>query len=193
MSTRRFTRDATLGGKARRLRPVTGLALALMMATACEDQPTTATLIETADVWRFAQAPMAAGGLHVTVSGLPFGGPQAALQDAVISEMTQAATWTATPLYTTDADTAGDRSVRVFVSFNGGDRRPCDTASPQPGGGPRPDGRVDILATLCANDKAVSQVAGHVTGADGRDDPRFTALIRQTTRTLLRSERRNDR
>lgn len=163
------------------------------MATACEDQPTTATLIETGDVWRFVQAPMAAGGLYVEISGAPFGGPSTALEDVVISEMTQATTWTATPVYTTSAASAGDKSVRAFVSFNGGDRRPCETASPRPGGGPQADGRVDILATLCANDQAVSQVAGHVTGADGRNDPRFTALIRQTTRALLRSERRNDR
>jgi hypothetical protein len=163
-----------------------GAGLVLLAVAACEDQPTTSVSIETDNAWEFVQAPMANGGLYVDVSGTPFDDLDMDVEDTVLTAMTTATTWTATPNYTGDKASAGDPSVWVVVTFNGGDRRPCTQTPPIPGGGPEATGRVDILATLCGNEVALAQVSGHLTGAESMADPKFEALVRQTTRELLR-------
>lgn len=160
-----------------------GVALA-----GCEDQPTTTTTMAGEDGWRFVQAPMAKDGLPVSVSGSPFGDGPSAVSEAVLAAMHDATTWTATPRYIAGGSGA---SVRVIVTFNGGSRTPCGRF--EAGGGPQNDGRADVLMTLCGGDRELTQVSGHVTGADGLADPKFDALIRQATRELLRPPRRDDR
>ena len=50
---------------------------------------------------------------------------------------------------------------------------------------PRTNGTIRIHAALCANEKPLTSLSGHISGPSGPDDPRFNKLIGQITINLL--------
>lgn len=165
------------------------IALGLLMGVlaACEDAPQSSVTFRLEDVWSFARGAMNREPLLVDIRGRPHGEDDAALHAAVIGAMTQAITWSADPRFTADLSATAPSSFRVVVALNGvaglGGRAQCRGMSE--GGGPLPNGRVQIVATFCDGEDVLANVRGHIARTDGVEDPRFSRLIRQVTRDMF--------
>ncbi len=157
------------------------------LLAACEEAPQSSVTFRLEDVWSFARGAMNHGPLLVDIRGHPHGEDDAALDAAVIGAMTQAITWSADPRFTANPSAGPGSSFRVIVTLNGvgglGGRDQCRGMSE--GGGPLPNGRVQIVATFCDGEGVLANVRGHTARTDGVDDPRFSRLIRQVTRDMF--------
>ncbi|TVR78396.1 MAG: hypothetical protein EA405_14330 [Rhodospirillales bacterium] len=176
-------------------RPVTALARAavpfiILTLTACEEGPRTVADRRVDDPWAFAQPIMAEGPLLVQVEGDPFDAGDPVVASHVVAAMTEAVTWTDTARFTADADRAANRDIRIVVTLNGASglsgREQCLGRSS--GGGPRPDGRIDVSASFCDGPTQLGTVHGqaHAERVDGRA---FVALMRQITIDMLSPHR----
>ncbi|MGF1640694.1 MAG: hypothetical protein ACFCUO_07070 [Rhodospirillales bacterium] len=176
-----------MDGSTRRTTPVL-LAVLAFGASACADAPRTVVTSKAPDTRQFVTT---AFPLWVDVRGRPFGDAAAAeLGATIVAAMRQAYVWNPAARFTTSADEARGRETRVVMTFNGaagiGGRDQCQDRSQ--GGGPLPEGRITIVATLCSGEDALANVGGRVAAGSGPSDPRFEALIRQVTTDMFRTD-----
>jgi len=76
---------------------------------------------------------------------------------------------------------------RVVLVFNGpviGQAQLCQWGIAG-GGGPAPDGRIEILAAFCSGGRPVSALEGGISGVKDPNDPKFRAFLREIGMTLF--------
>lgn len=137
------------------------------------------------DAWHFAQPAMP---MLVEVRGRPYGAEPAAIERMVVAAMTRAVTWHAQPRLTAEPALAAPSDMRLVITFNppqgaGGAGNCAGTVA---GGPPDQSGVARVLATFCAGDRPLANVAGRIAGVDGERSGRAQALIRQVTLDLFR-------
>lgn len=163
------------------------LAIAgVVMLPGCEGPRTSATY-QSPQSQGFAQDAMARGPLLVTIQGRPYAAEQASEQ-ATLSAMQSAMTWTATPRLTTDPAQAAVPSMRVVMTFNGGivDAN-VQCLGGSEGGGPQPEGAVQVTASFCGSGDLISNTSGRIVRSTGPEDPQFASLVRQVIYDLFPS------
>lgn len=160
--------------------------LLVFLAAACEDAPVTSVVFARDDAWSFAQGAMRDGPLPVVVAGRPDDAPETMLAERVVATMTRAMSWTATPHLRAAPAAEVARAVRIVVVFGGGGGGCGERPG---GGGPLADGKVALTMSLCAGEEALAVVSGRLGRSHGIEDPRFAALIRQTTVDLFSNPR----
>ncbi|MFZ5790360.1 MAG: hypothetical protein ACOY3L_06635 [Pseudomonadota bacterium] len=84
---------------------------------------------------------------------------------------------------------------RVIMVFNGpaaGYSGLCSDEVPG-GGGPAPDGRIELLAAFCSGDRPVTSLAGGIAELTDPNDPRLRAFLRHVSLTLFSRNNPDDR
>jgi hypothetical protein len=160
-----------------------GFATLVAGLMACGEGPVTTVVRRTENTWAIAQG---AGVLPLFVAGTPVDASAPAVEDAVLRAVRAAMTWTASPpvmLAPASSRDAGSGIHLVFV-FNGDAADSCTGKWPV-SGGPRPDGRITLQATLCDGAEWLARVDGKLAKSEGLDDRRLRKLIGQATRELL--------
>lgn len=161
-------------------------AAASIVAGCAGDRPTTAPTYRNPNAWDFAQGVMDRGPMLVEVRGQPYATDKAAIDGAITRAMERAITWSSGARFTTNAEEASSQSFRVVTTFNGpvglGSNENCQSGA---GGEPLPDGSVRLLTTFCDGAEVISNVGGAVGPTTGVADPKFSALIQQSTRDLF--------
>jgi hypothetical protein len=165
------------------------LALAVLVAAACDDAPTTLRHVRREEPWVFAQTTVAAG-MFVDVRGRPFAESRERTATRVAEIMRSAVTWTATARFVTDPAKAVDARTRVVLVFNGAGSGDAACGAAAEGGAAAADGRLRVAATFCDGDTMISGVDGQIGRLSDPEDARFSALIRQVTIDLFAGERR---
>ncbi len=166
------------------------LAASLGAAAGCADGPTTSATYRSPDSRAFAENAMSTGPMLVRIQGRPYAVPEEQIDQAVLSAMTQAMSWTATPRLTTDSAAARISSMVVVMTFNGGIVDPdAQCAGGSEGGEPHPQGAVQVAASFCGSGSLISNTTGRIDASSGVNDPLFADLIRQVAYDLFpRSE-----
>ena len=163
-----------------------GLACVVMLA-GCSGPRTSATY-QSPESQAFAQNAMARGPLLVTIQGQPYAAAEQASEHATLAAMQSAITWTATPRLTTDPAQASVPSMQVVMTFNvGAIDANVQCRGGSQGGGPQPDGAVQVSASFCGSGDLISNTSGRIVRSSGAEDPQFASLIRQVTYDLFPS------
>jgi hypothetical protein len=161
------------------------VVLAAFVLAGCADAPRTSVTSKAPDTRQFVTTSFP---LWVEVRGAPYGAAAEVVGETVTAAMKQAYVWNPAAEFTTDPDKATSRTLKVVMTFNAaagtGAREQCLDRTE--GGGPRPDGAVDVVATLCSEGDALANVRGSIAESEGPADLRFSALIRQVTTDMFR-------
>jgi hypothetical protein len=171
-----------------------GVAAVLMVlvVAGCTGAPRTSVTYKAPDTRQFVTTSFP---LWVEVRGAPYGAQAEGMDQTITQAMKQAYVWNTAAEFTTDPDKATSRTLKVVMTFNGAagisSRMQCLDRSE--GGEPLPQGRVQVVATLCSEGDALANVRGSVSQSEGPADPRFSALIRQVTRDMFRLDPDGDR
>jgi hypothetical protein len=122
----------------------------------------------------------------VRIRGRPYAVPEEQIDQAALSAMTQAMSWTATPRLTTDPAAAGIPSMVVVMTFNGSIvDADLQCAGGSEGGEPQPQGAVQVAASFCGSGSLISNTSGRIDTSSGVGDPLFAELIRQVADDLF--------
>jgi hypothetical protein len=166
--------------------------LAALAVAGCADGPRTSVTSKAPDTRQFVTTSFP---LWVEVQGAPYGAKAEGVDETITQAMKQAYTWNPAAEFTTDPDKARGKSPKVVMTFNGaagtGSREQCQGRSE--GGGSLPEGRVEVVATLCSLGDSLANVRGSIAQSEGPADPRFAALIRQVTIDMFRTDLDRDR
>jgi len=170
---------------------VAAVLVALAVA-GCTDGPRTGVTSKAPDTRQFVTTSFP---LWVEVQGAPYGAKAEGVDETISQAMKQAYTWNSAAEFTTDPDKARGKSPKVVMTFNGaagtGSREQCEDRSE--GGGPLPEGRVEVVASLCSLGDSLANVRGSIARSEGPADPNFAALIRQVTRDMFSTDFDRDR
>jgi hypothetical protein len=86
----------------------------------------------------------------------------------------------------------GYRMVLIFNGPVAGQYQLCKDTIPG-GGGPGPDGRIELVAAFCSGDRPVSALAGGIGKVTDPNDPRFRAFLRMVGMRLFNPNNPDDR
>jgi hypothetical protein len=152
----------------------------------CADRPETSASYRSPDARAFAESAMAIGPMLVEIQGRPYAEPPEQIDRAVLTDMSQALSWTASPRLTTDPAATKVPSMVVTMTFNGGvvdANAQCRGEST--GGEPQPQGAVQVAASFCGSGAMISNTVGRIDASSGVDDPQFARLMAQVARDLF--------
>jgi hypothetical protein len=85
---------------------------------------------------------------------------------------------------------------RMVLIFNGpvaGQSQLCRDVIPGGGGGPDPEGRIELVAAFCSGDRPVSALAGGIGKITDPNDPRFRDFLRMVGMSLFNPNNPDDR
>lgn len=173
-------------GASRAIAVVAGLAV--LAVAACDDGPASnQTYVHPAGSWSFMVAATRDGPLLVEIHGVAVDGDGPAQVEAVLELMGDAIHRRGGLQFTADRAAAANPAYRVAWTFNAaaglGSRQHCNgEGQGQP---PQAEGRVEILATFCDEDRVLANVRGWVEDVQGLEDKRFQRLVKQVTRELF--------
>lgn len=163
------------------------VVMVALAVAACTDAPRTSVTIKAPNTRQFVTTSFP---LWVEVRGAPFAGQAEGMNETITASMKQAYVWNTAAEFTTNPDEALGLSTKIVMTFNGAasisSRMQCEDRSE--GGEDRLMGQIHVVATLCSAGDAISNVRGSLAQTTGPKDPRFSALIRQTTRDMFRRD-----
>jgi hypothetical protein len=172
--------------KRKLLAAVWPVALGVAVSAGCAGTPTTSATYQNPDSRGFAQSAMSVGPMLVKIQGHPYAVSGEQTEEVVLSAMSRAMSWTATPRLTTDPAAAKVPSMVVVMTFNSGviDAN-AQCSGDSRGGEPQPQGAVQVAASFCGSGSLISNTTGHIDETTGVGDPRFAELISQVTYDLF--------
>ena len=175
----------------RRLSLAATLALTLPLA-ACDQGPATVTHYRhTAGTFDFlVAATRNLGPLLFQVAGAPFPAGDAVPR---MTEVLQQALQSRALSLTNDPSAAEDPRFRLLIVFHPAPGDALDfCARPPAGGAPETEGRIDLRAGFCRDDKALAVVDGWAEEVEGPGDEKFAQLLRQVARDVFSREGGDD-